>query len=163
MSSDSNFKIGIVWSGNPHNRKDPVRSCSLDDFALLSEVPGVSFFSLQKGTASAGAINPPGVMEITNLEDELNDFAETAAAIVHLDLVISVDTAVVHLAGAMNKPVWLLLQFAPDWRWLLKRDDSPWYPSMRLFRQTKPNDWKTVFEEVKDALIQEVERSFQIC
>ena len=95
-------------------------------------------------------------MTIINLESELHDFSDTAAVIANLDLVISVDTAAVHLAGAIGKPVWALLPCAPDWRWMLKRGDSPWYPSMRLFRQARSNDWKSVFEQVKDALIQEI-------
>ncbi len=92
-------------------------------------------------------------MNIINLADELNDFADTAAVIANLDLVISIDTSVAHLAGAIGKPVWNLLSFVPDWRWFLNRDDSPWYPGMRLFRQTKPNIWTEVFEQVKKALL----------
>jgi hypothetical protein len=153
---DNNFKIGLVWAGNPHNRRDRIRSCSLEDFTTLADVPGVSFYTLQKGTASEEALSPPKNMGLNNLENELYDFAETGAVIANLDLVISVDTAVAHLAGAIGKPVWSLLQFDPDWRWLISREDSPWYPSMRLFRQTKPNDWTSVFEAVKGALIQEV-------
>jgi ADP-heptose:LPS heptosyltransferase len=91
-------------------------------------------------------------MKLINLEDELNDFTDTAAVIANLDLVISVDTAVAHLAGALGKTVWTLLPFVPDWRWLQNRDDSPWYPSMRLFRQTRTNNWAGVFEQVKEAL-----------
>jgi len=86
----------------------------------------------------------------------MNDFAVTAAIIVNLDLVISIDTSVAHLAGAIGKPVWNLLSFVPDWRWFLNRDDSPWYPDMRLFRQSQPNDWTGVFEQVKKALISEI-------
>ncbi|MCP5008162.1 MAG: glycosyltransferase family 9 protein [Planctomycetes bacterium] len=153
---DNNFKIGLVWAGNPCNRKDRVRSCSLENFATLADVPGVSFYTLQKGTASGQAITPPRNMILNNQADELYDFAETGAAIVNLDLIITVDTAVAHLAGAIGKPVWTLLQFDPDWRWLIRRKDSPWYPSMRLFRQSRPNDWTTLFEKVKEALIQEV-------
>jgi ADP-heptose:LPS heptosyltransferase len=92
-------------------------------------------------------------MKITNLDSELNDFADTAAVIANLDLVISVDTAVAHLSGAIGKPVWTLLPFAPDWRWFLKRNDSPWYPGMRLFRQNQPSDWNGVFEQVKQRLL----------
>ncbi|ODS30073.1 MAG: peptidase [Candidatus Scalindua rubra] len=146
---DNGFKIGIVWAGNPHNKRDHNRSCSLADFATLAEIPELSFYSLQKGPTSEGKEG----MKITNLENELNDFTDTAAAIANLDLVISVDTAVAHLAGAIGKPVWTLLPLAPDWRWLLKRNDSPWYPSMRLFRQTQLKDWNGVFEQVKEALI----------
>ena len=95
-------------------------------------------------------------MKIINLENEMNDFTDTAAIIINLDLVISVDTAVVHLAGAIGKPVWTLLHSAPDWRWFLNREYSPWYPGMRLFRQSKLSDWTGVFEEVKSSLLQEI-------
>jgi hypothetical protein len=95
-------------------------------------------------------------MKIINMDNDLNDFTDTAAVIDNLDLVISVDTAVVHLAGAIGTPVWTLLPFAPDWRWLLKRNDSPWYPGMRLFRQTRLKDWGGVFEQVKKALLYEI-------
>jgi ADP-heptose:LPS heptosyltransferase len=98
-------------------------------------------------------------MKIINLSNQIKDFADTAAVVSNLDLIISVDTAVVHLAGALGKPVWNLIHFAPDWRWLLNRDDSPWYPEMRLFRQTKSNDWTTVFKRVKEALLQIVNDS----
>jgi ADP-heptose:LPS heptosyltransferase len=101
-------------------------------------------------------------MKIINLEDSLIDFADTAAVIANLDLVISIDTAVVHLAGAIDKPVWTLPSSVPDWRWLLNRDDSPWYPGMRLFRQTKPNDWTEVFEQVKKALLYKLNTEEQI-
>ncbi len=87
-------------------------------------------------------------MNIVNLNNQLKDFADTAAAIDNLDLIISVDTAVVHLAGALGKPVWTLLPFVPDWRWMLERSDSPWYPSMRLFRQRQLHDWDGVFEQI---------------
>ena len=152
LDNNNNFKIGIAWAGNPHKARNRNRSCSLADFASLAEIPGLSFYSIQKGHASVEADNPPDGMQIINLGNELDDFADTAAAAANLDLVISVDTAVAHLAGAIGKPVWTLLPFAPDWRWLLNRNDSPWYPSMRLFRQTQPNNWAGVFEQVKNAL-----------
>ncbi len=156
IENNDDLKIGIVWAGSPHHKNDRNRSCKLEDFAQLAEIPGLSFYSVQKGPASAEAFNPPGGMKIINLEDSLIDFADTAALIANLDLVISVDTAVAHLAGAIGKPVWNLLPFAPEWRWLLNRDDSPWYPRMRLFRQTKPNNWIEVFEQVKKALLKEI-------
>ena len=99
---------------------------------------------MQKDLPLAGAVS---------LGLEFTDFADTAAAIANLDLVISVDTSVAHLAGAMNKPVWTLLPFNPDWRWMLDRPDTPWYPSMRLFRQTEPKDWQSVIERVKTELL----------
>src|SRR4029077_17818929 len=106
-----------------------------------------------------GRSTDPTVVEpvpVTNLAGELTDFGETAAAVANLDLIISADTALVHLAGALNKPVWTLLPFAPDWRWLLARGDSPWYPSMRLFRQTRHGDWDGVVAAVRQALAERV-------
>ncbi len=153
LDYDNNFKIGIVWAGNPEHKNDSNRSCSLKNFAHLTDIRGLTLFSLQKGPASVESNNPPGDMKIINLTNELNDFAETAAVIDNLDLIISADTSVAHLAGAIGKPVWVLLPFVPDWRWFLKRNDSPWYPNMRLFRQHKPHDWQGVFEQVKKALI----------
>jgi hypothetical protein len=149
---DNNLKVGIVWAGNPKHKNDRNRSCSLKDFAHLTSIRGLTFYSLQKGLASVEANNHPKGMKIINLDNELNDFADTAAAIDNLDLVIAVDTAVAHLAGAIGKPVWTLLPFVPDWRWMLKRSDSPWYPSMRLFRQRQLYDWDGVFDQVRKSL-----------
>ncbi|MEE9604259.1 MAG: tetratricopeptide repeat protein [Candidatus Scalindua sp.] len=153
LGNNDDYKIGIVWAGNPKHKDDRKRSCSLADFAPLANIPGLVFYSLQKEPASTEACNPPENMKLINLENELNDFADTAAVIANLDLVISVDTAVAHLAGGLGKPVWNLLFFSPDWRWLRNRNDSSWYPGMRLFRQTRLNDWAGVFEQVKKALI----------
>ena len=147
------FKIGIVWAGNSKHKNNHNRSCSLADYAPLGNLPGLAFYSLQKGPESAEALKPPGEMKIKDLDNELNDFADTAAVIANMDLIISIDSSVAHLAGAMGKPVWVLLPFAPDWRWMLDRDDSPWYPGMRLFRQNKYNEWSGVFEQVKKTLI----------
>jgi ADP-heptose:LPS heptosyltransferase len=124
----------------------------LSYFAPLAQLNGVRFFSLQKGEAAKQAVNPPSGLKLTDWTDEFSDFADTAAFIANLDLVISSDTAVAHLAGAMGKPVWLLLPFAPDWRWMLNRSDSPWYPTMRLFRQTKIGEWASAIEQVAEAL-----------
>jgi hypothetical protein len=112
----------------------------------------VDFYSLQVGPPAEQAGEPPPGMELIDHTLELRDFADTAALISHLDLVISVDTAVVHLAGAMGKPVWILLPFAPDWRWMMNRDDSPWYPTARLFRQKTLGDWASVVAQVADEL-----------
>jgi hypothetical protein len=148
-----NLSIGIVWSGNPKHVNDRNRSCPLENFSTLSHLPGIQLFSLQK------EIRKPEDREImmkTGIEDLsfwLQDFGCTAAAIDEMDLVISVDTSVVHLAGALNKPTWLLLPFAPDWRWMLERPDSPWYPSFTLLRQKSIGDWKSVFRQL-EALIQ---------
>ena len=126
---------------------DQRRSIPLDRFAALFDVPGVRWFSLQVG-ARAGdlATLPPG--RINDLSPQLADFAETAAAVANLDLVISADTAIGHLAGALGAPVWIALCLVPDWRWLLDRADSPWYPSVRLFRQTRWDDWQGVMAAI---------------
>jgi Flp pilus assembly protein TadD len=146
------YKIGIVWAGKPEHQNDGNRSCALEYFSSLTEIPGVAIYGLQKGDAARQAETLDGMKRIINFDDELKDFSETAAAIENLDLVISVDTVLVHLAGAMGKPVWTLLPHAPDWRWLLEREDSPWYPTMRLFRQPEYGDWGAVFGKVKDEL-----------
>jgi hypothetical protein len=138
------FNIGIVWSGNPQQAKNSNRSAPFENFKSLKKIPNVKLFSLQKGQDSEQLDN----LGIIDLSDEINDFLDTAAIIENLDLVVSVDTSVAHLAGAMGKPIWLLLPFIPNWRWLLNRKDSPWYPSMKLFRQKKQGDWDAVFYEV---------------
>jgi tetratricopeptide (TPR) repeat protein len=139
------FKIGIVWAGSPKHTNDHNRSCELGFFGTLAEIPNLRLFSLQKGPAES-ALHDPAYQHIHNMAHLLHDFSDTSAAIENMDLVISVDTAVLHLAGAMGKPVWALLPSVPDWRWLLTRADSPWYPSMRLFRQAKPGDWESVLD-----------------
>lgn len=124
----------------------------LRQFAPLAEVPGVLFVSLQKGAPAAQARTPPSGMRLVDWTDELEDFADTAALVECLDLVISVDTAVAHLAGALGKPVWMLNRFDTCWRWLLGREDSPWYPTMRLFRQPRFMDWEPVLANVREQL-----------
>jgi hypothetical protein len=141
------LRVGLVWAGGIHNPNNINRSFKLDQYNDLLNMAGIKFFSLQKGEAAAelGSISPD---RITDLGPYLGDLADTAAAIQELDLVISVDTAVAHLAGALAKPVWTLIPFAPDWRWMLDREDSPWYPTMRLFRQPMPGDWSSVIARV---------------
>jgi hypothetical protein len=146
------FKVGIVWAGKPAHTEDKIRSCHLRDFLRLSKIPGVRLFGLQKGAAADQVENLGRKMALTNLGDELNDFTDTAAVIENLDLVVSVDTAVLHLAGAMGRPVWAILACSPDWRWMLDRQDSPWYPTMRLFRQRSYGDWGGVFQRVSQEL-----------
>ena len=142
------LKVGLVWAGRPQHHNDRNRSLPLSSLAPLAQVKGVVFYSLQKGAAAAQAQNPPPGMELVDLSQEIKDFADTAALIENLDLVISVDTVVAHLAGALAKPVWTLLPLTPDWRWLLAREDSPWYPTMRLFRQGARGEWGSVIERV---------------
>jgi ADP-heptose:LPS heptosyltransferase len=121
-------------------------------FAPLAAVAGVRLFSLQVGERAADLADVPWGKNVVDLAPQLTDFAFTASAISELDLIVAVDTAVAHLAGALAKPCWLLLPFAPDWRWLLERADSPWYPTLRLFRQRVSGDWSEVLARVGAAL-----------
>ncbi len=143
-------RIGLVWAGSPDNKIDKRRSFPARLFAPVFATPGVEFVSLQIGPCAAEARDLPGFAD--EIAGKAADFADTAAVIAGLDLVIGVDTAVIHLAGAMGKPVWTLLPFMPDYRWLLGRADSPWYASMRLFRQEKAGDWEGVIAAVAKAL-----------
>jgi hypothetical protein len=145
------FKVGIIWQGNPKNGCDSRRSIPIE--CLLARVPGVELFCLQvgHGTEQLGTII--GDFPITDLCSRLDKlgqgaFIVTAAAMSTLDLIISCDTAGAHLAGALGRPVWLPLSYAAEWRWLADRDDSPWYPSMRLYRQPTLGDWPAVFERM---------------
>ncbi len=151
-SPETKLKVGIVWAGKPGHTNDHNRSCDLKLFAPLGRIPGLQLYSLQKGAAVSQLRQLPANLSIPNLGEEFIDFEDTAGAVENLDLIISVDTAVAHLAGAMGKPTWLLLPFVPDWRWLLDRDDTPWYPGMRLFRQPKIGDWHPVFQKVAESL-----------
>jgi tetratricopeptide (TPR) repeat protein len=135
--------VGIVWATNPTYLNNAARSVPAHELLPLTRLPGIRCWGLQVGPA---AVDTPDGM--VNLANDLIDFGETAAAISELDLIITVDTAVAHLAGSLGKPVWLLLTYAPDWRWMLDREDSPWYPSMRLFRQKHPGEWGDVIESV---------------
>jgi Flp pilus assembly protein TadD len=139
-------QVGLVWAGNPENRNDRNRSIPLQKLAPILEISGVRFHSLQIKPPSA---NPFPIQDWSTF---LTDFGQTAALIANLDLVISVDTAPAHLAAAMGKRVWLLISFPPDWRWMLDRNDSPWYPTMRLFRQTTPGDWTAPIQSAAQAL-----------
>ncbi|MGH7079509.1 MAG: tetratricopeptide repeat protein [Acetobacteraceae bacterium] len=139
------LKIGLAWAGNPEYPADRRRSIEPTLLKALLETQGASFISLQPGA-------PPAGMSVLAFPDEIRDFADTAALIAALDLVISVDTAAVHLAGALGKPVWLLNRFDTCWRWLRERTDSPWYPTLRQFRQSQPGDWRGVMEAVEAAL-----------
>ena len=144
-------KVGIAWAGSPTHRNDRNRSCPLAALLPLLRLPGVNFYSLQKGERAADLTQLPPEVNVTDLSPLIDDFADTARAMAHLDGVISVDTSVAHLAGALGKPVWTLLCYSPDWRWLLERDDTPWYPTMGLFRQPAPGDWASVVRAVVQA------------
>ena len=141
---DGRMRIGLVWSGNPAHTDDARRSCPPEALGPLADLSGVDLVALQKGAAAEAAGRAALGGRIFHLGPGLTDFAHTARVISGLDLVITVDTAVAHLAGAMGKPVWVLLPAVPDWRWMLKRSDSPWYPTARLFRQPRPGDWPSV-------------------
>lgn len=142
------LKVGLVWAGRPEHKRDRHRSLPLSQLAPFAKIPNVAFFALQKGTAVGQAEDAPGGMRLEILSPLLGDFADTAAAITALDLVVTVDTSVAHLAGALGKPVWILLPYAPDWRWLEKRNDSPWYPTARLYRQDAARSWVPVVTHV---------------
>jgi len=140
-------RIGIAWSGNPKHTNDPNRSIALKEFLPLLSA-GVEIVSLQRDVREADREVLKATPQILDFVSEVKDFADTAALVSLLDLVVSVDTAPVHLAGALGKPVWVLLPFAADWRWLLDREDSPWYPTARLFRQPAIGDWDRVIRRV---------------
>jgi Flp pilus assembly protein TadD len=152
------LRIGLVWAGAQRLNfpaaaaVDRRRSLALKALAPLGEVSGVSFVSLQKDVPAVQAGDPPHGLVVHDFTTDLHDFEDTAALIVNLDLVISVDTSVAHLAGALGKLVWLLNRFDTDWRWLLNRDDSPWYPTLRQFRQPHPGDWNSAVCAARDAL-----------
>jgi len=153
ISQTHQLNIGIVWAGSPTHANDFNRSCTVEHFKTILDVQGIDWFSLQKEGVENGVSE---LMQytgrLTDLSRYLNDFADTAAAIEKMDLVITVDTAVAHLAGAMGKPVWVLLPYIPDWRWMMERLDSPWYPTMLLFRQSEPGNWNGVFKRVRQVL-----------
>jgi hypothetical protein len=146
LDAGGKWKVGIVWAGRATHDNDRNRSLPAAALAPLEQVSNVHVYSLQKGATA------PTFM--IDRASDLHDFADTAAAIAILDLVISVDTSVAHLAGAMGKPVWTLLPHRPEWRWMLDREDSPWYPTMRLFRQSRAGDWAGVIARVCDTLRQ---------
>ena len=150
----SGLRIGLAWKGNPRFENDKDRSLpSLDVLAPLADMAGLNFVSLQKGPGEAEAHCPPAGLPVLALGERIEDFSDTAAIIANLDLVISVDSAVAHLAGALGKPCWVLLpDYQTDWRWLTGRHDSPWYPGMRLFRQPSGGGWEAVVATLAEAL-----------
>jgi tetratricopeptide (TPR) repeat protein len=147
------LRVGLTWSGNPQVTSDVRRSVGLPLLAPLVSVPGVQFVSLHREVRPDHVATLRTLPQILHFGEQLRDFADTAALIAELDLVISSDTAVAHLAGAMGKPLWLLTMVSPDWRWLLDRDDSPWYPTAKLYRQEGIGDWVGVVERVREDLV----------
>lgn len=145
-------KVGLVWAGNPKNLRDSARSLPLADFTPFFELSSLTFISLQKGTAAAQIADTK--LPVLDYMNECQDMLDTGALIQCLDLVISVDTSVVHLAGALGKPVWLLNRYEGEWRWAIDREDTVWYPTMRIFNQESPNTWKPTIDRVAMALIE---------
>lgn len=143
------LSAGLVWAGNPEHRNDRNRSCPLQALAPLFTLEGVRWYSLQKGAVAAQAAAP---FPITDLAPLLIDYADTAAAMNRLDLIVTVDTSTAHLAGALGRPTFLLLPHIPDWRWMQDRPDTPWYPQTHLFRQSTPGDWADCVERVGEAV-----------
>jgi hypothetical protein len=153
---DAGFRVGIVWQGNPNPEVDMARSIPLVAFAPLTGIPGVRMISLQKGSGVEQLAELPAGMRIETLGDDFDAgpdaFVDTAAAMMALDLVVTCDTSVAHLAGALARPTWVALKQDAEWRWLRDRDDSPWYPTLRLFRQTRRGDWSDVFAAMASEL-----------
>jgi tetratricopeptide (TPR) repeat protein len=145
-------QVGLVWAGNPFHKNDRHRSIPLEQFQVVFDEPAVRFVGLQKLLTPTDGELLARRPEVVNLAPDIKNFADTAAIIAELDLVITVDTSVAHLAGALGKPTWVLLPLVPDWRWLLDRDDSPWYPGVRLFRQPAMHDWDSVLRRVRSEL-----------
>jgi len=152
LPATDRLKVGIAWGGSPTHKNDRHRSCKLTDFLPILQTPGIDFYSLQKGDRASELKDLPPEIKIADLSEGLQDYGDTAAIISQLDLVVGVDTSVVHLAGALGKTVWTLLCFNADWRWMVTDSESPWYPTMKLFRQSQPDDWHSVFAQVRDAL-----------
>jgi Flp pilus assembly protein TadD len=151
---DGQLNVALAWAGSPKFKSDRTRSLSLDRLARLAQVRGVTFYSVQNGYAVKQTEHPPPGMKLVNLEP---DFPNTAAIMSVADLVITTDTSMAHLAGGLGRPVWVMLRQIPDFRWLLHGSDSPWYPSMRLFRQPARGDWDSVVEEVATALSRRID------
>lgn len=166
LSSHRKLRVGIAWAGQPKHQNDHNRSLKLETLRPLLNVPGIEWYSVQKGDGAEAQLEPFNELSssqqqptITPLGPLFSNFEDTAHALSRLDVVITVDTSVAHLAGAMNIPVWMLIPFVPDWRWQVNRTDSPWYPSARLFRQGKAGDWSSVTDAVARGL-QEACRRF---
>jgi hypothetical protein len=153
-SGDANLRVGIAWAGRPQHTDDKYRTLALAAFAPIAQAvgDGVIFYSLQKWDPAGEGAHPPPGMRLIDTGPKLFDFSDSAALIANLDLVITVDTAVAHLAGAMGKPVWTFIPFAPDFRWLLDRADTPWYLTMRLLRQQRANDWSHPIRQAAERL-----------
>lgn len=153
------YKIGISWQGSPHNPSDHTRSFPLSEFRELARLPGVRLYSLQFGSGREQVPSFAKDTPLIDLGDRLGDFDNTAAIVENLDLVITCDSALAHLAGGLGAPVWVPLPLVPDWRWLLDREDSPWYPTMRLFRQSRRGEWSEPFARMREGLAKQLSTS----
>jgi hypothetical protein len=140
--------VGIAWQGNPGHLEDRQRSVRLEEFEPIAHLPGVRLLSLQKGPGTDQLPEFADRWGIVDLSTRLESWADSAAAVGQLDLVVTVDSAVAHVAGAVGAPAWVAQRYAPDWRWLLGREDSPWYPTLKLYRQPRPGDWVGVFSRI---------------
>ena len=159
LDSTAEFKIGVVWQGNPGHSKDRERSFRLAHLEPLAHLSGVRLFSLQKGFGSEQLDEIDGRFPLVPFGKRLDDLADTAAVLKNLDLLVCPDTSLAHLGGALGIPVWLALPYACDWRWMRERSDSPWYPTMRLFRQQQWGDWCGVFARIADELTTRAKRA----
>jgi hypothetical protein len=148
-------RIGVIWAGRPTHNNDRNRSALLTDFLPIANVPGIALLALQKGPKTGQAGEYYGRAPLINVGAEIQDYDDTMAILENLERLVTVDTSVAHLAGAMGRPVWIMLPRAPDWRWLLEREDSPWYPTVRLFRQTQVRRWDDVAQRIAAALRQQ--------
>ena len=144
--------VGIAWAGRPEHSNDANRSMALEDLLRLADLPGIALYSLQVGARAGDIAKAAAAPLISDFSPQIADFADTARLVEQLDLVICIDTALAHLAGALGRPCFVLLPFTADWRWLGGREDSPWYPSLRLFRQPAPRDWASVIARVRETL-----------
>jgi hypothetical protein len=161
LSSDKNFKIGLCWNANNYNTKlltdlSSVRCIPLKEICQLYEIPGLSFYSLQQTTGTDQIKTLPSNFILHTFDDDFDKtngrFMDTAAVMKNLDLVITIDTSIAHLAGGLGVPTWIMVPYVADWRWLEERTDSPWYPTMKIFRQAKNGDWKSVIDQIKKEL-----------
>jgi hypothetical protein len=155
-------RIALAWRGNPHHPNDRNRSIPLSHFEPMLAFADLKVVSIQRDLHNGDAELIARLPRFVHVGGELDDFEDTAAVISLVDVVLSVDTSVAHLAGALGKPAWILLPFSPDWRWMLERDDSPWYPTVRLFRQAFPSDWAGAIEKVTDALFRKFNQNLDL-
>jgi hypothetical protein len=154
LAGDRKLRVGLAWSGSLTHQRNPLRAVGVDAYTRFADVPGLGFYSLQFGAAGDVARARAAGLPITDFTPEMQDFNDSAAFITQLDLVVSVCTSTAHLAGALGVPCWVPLDVNPHWAWLLEREDSPWYPRTRLFRQQRYREWEPVLQNLHAALRQ---------